>query len=218
MAALLFILTITLLIGTTNKILASAYKTDTSARKAASKGEELDAWHVRELSKRKRESEKETIERNKAQEASFVGSLRKVDETTREKEVGKKRKELEALKKELQKRKMPLVALDWDFGDTAKKGKKSTTDEKDKGKEGEKTSKDLGDGEAKSPGKLKKLLLGPLASGPPQERSKRKNQGLPAEGGPGWKPADDAVAHAAIRGGAIRAESMANNLVAQKKG
>jgi len=218
--AIALIVAIILLIGATTKVLRPAYKSDTSARKAASKGEDVDAWHIRELSKRKKESEKETIERNKAQEASFIGRLKKMDGATREKELKKKKKELEALKKELQKRKMPLVALDWDLGVNDKdKGREKY---KDKGKDRDK-AKDKGKvkgkdkGQAKSndksePSKLKKLLLGPLASGSAQG----PKSDLPSSG-PGWKPADDAVAHAAIRGGAIRAESMANSLVAQKQ-
>lgn len=182
----------------------------------------MDAWYIRELSKRKREKEKETVTRNKAQEAAFVGRLKKMDREMRRVEVGKKRKELEILRKELGKRKMPLVGLDWELGDGKSRaggksgtGKGSKGEEKTrKGKEKEARAPDTkGEAavDAKPPGKLKKLLLGPLASGP-KDRSKSRS----AAGGPGWKPADDAVAHAAIRGGAIRAESMANDLVAQK--
>ena len=224
-AALCLILTVALLIAISNKLLSSAYVSDTVSRKAASKGEDVDAWYIRELSKRKRESEKQTVTRNKAQEAAFVGRLKKMDEKMRQVEVGKKRKELEILRKELGKRKMPLVGLDWELGD-GKSGKsgaggKSGTGKGSKGEEKTRKGKEKearvpdtkGEAavDAKPPGKLKKLLLGPLASAP-KERSKSRS----AAGGPGWKPADDAVAHAAIRGGAIRAESMANDLVAQK--
>lgn len=149
-----------------------------------------------------------------------------MDEETKKKEVDKRKKELATLKKELEKRKLPLVALDWDFD--PKKGKgKSKSKGKEVGKSNEKEKGDKGkvDDGAKEPGRLKKMLLGPLASGPPKDTSlsskkasKTSSRDLPAEGGPGWKPADDAVAHAAIRGGASRAENMANSLVRQKGG
>lgn len=200
----------------TGKILHATYDSDTSARKTApsSKGADVDPWHMRELAKRKKESEKETITRNKDQEASFVGRLAKMDKDARDKEVKKRKQEMELLRKGLTKRKLPLVALDWDYDGKGKakrasgSGGSRNSSDKASSKEGAKNDKE--------PGKLKKMLLGPLADGVSRDAGSGGNS-LPKEGGPGWKPADDAVAHAAIRGGAARAESIANNLIAQKR-
>lgn len=215
------------------KILGSAYDTETSQRKtsSSSKGENVEAWYIRELSKRKQETKEETIKRNKAQEDAFVGKLRNMDEEYRKKEVEKRKKELGMLKKELEKRKLPLVGLDWDFDKGKSRGasKKGEKDKKSRGhKKENKEVEGRGSG-GKEPGRLKKMLLGPLASGPPKDTSLASKKtsksessttmaALPKEGGPGWKPADDAVAHAAIMGGAVRAENLANDLVQQKRG
>jgi hypothetical protein len=230
---LIGILTVAFLIILTGKILKPVYTSEAASRKtsksSSSKGENVEAWYVRELSKRKAERPDATVKRNKEQERSLIGRLKAMDEERRGKEVAKRQEELKKLKKELERRKMPLVALDWDFA-AGDKGGKRGSGSGSKGKRSGGTDKDdVGKkspegGGGREPGRLKKLLLGPLSGGPPRDTSlsakKASSSGgamaLPREGGPGWKPADDAVAHAAIRGGAVRAESLANSLVKQK--
>lgn len=215
---LALLVTVACLIVLTGKILHPTYDSDTAARKSSSKGAEVDSWYVRELSKRKKEKEKETIARNKEQEASFVGRLAKMDKETRDREVKKRKQEMELLRKELTKRKLPLVGLDWDLDGKGKNKKKSSGPSRSGKGDDKAKSKEEGQSEKGQPGKIRKMLLGPLADGVPKETTSGGGKSLLKDGGPGWRPADDAVAHAAIRGGAARAESMANNLVAQKGG
>ncbi|KAK1921236.1 hypothetical protein DB88DRAFT_500095 [Papiliotrema laurentii] len=221
---------IAMLVVVTGKILHAAYDKDKIVARKTGKGQDIEAWYIRELQKRKVETEQETLKRDKAQEAAFVGRLRKMtDEEKRNKEIKTRREEIQMLKKELKRRKMPIIGLDWDFEGNKKKKNTAVSKGVDKlkgmvgvGKKDDPQTKSkqsqTSDG-TKEPGKLKKMLLGPFASGPPKDTSLSANKPSASgnvRSGPGWRAADDAVAHAAIRGGAARAENLANSLVKQK--
>lgn len=218
-AAIACILVIGFVIVVTGKVLGDAYDADkknksSSGSSRGSGGGKEEAWYLRELRKRKGEKESETITRVGKDNKEWQAKLEKMKDEDKKKTVERRKKEIEVLRKELEKRKMPLVALEIGGASGSGKSKKVKGDSKPPG---DVVKADTGD-KVKTSSKLKRFFLGPLADGPPKDKSLTHpaTMTLPAEGGPGWKPADDAIAHAAIRGGASRAENMANDLVKQK--
>lgn len=217
-AAIACILVIGFFIVITGSVLGEAYDADkknksSSGSSRGSGGGKEEAWYLRELRKRKGEKESETITRVGKDDKEWQAKLEKMKDEDKKKTVERRKKEIEVLKKELEKRKMPLVALEME-GAGKSKEKKVKGDSKPSG---DVVKADAG-AKVKTSSKLKRFFLGPLSDGPPKDKSLTHpaTMTLPAEGGPGWKPADAAIAHGAIRGGASRAENMANDLVKQK--
>ncbi|ORX41243.1 hypothetical protein BD324DRAFT_648123 [Kockovaella imperatae] len=206
----------TLLIIALGKILGSAYDSEaksisasSSSSLSSSSSSRGEAWPARELRKRKSEKDDETKIRLEKEVAAWRTSLKKMDDEEKEKAEEKRQKEVEAVRKELEKRKLSTKYLELYL-----RGNSRGTERSSKGtptKPAEDSSK------LKVSEKVKGFLFGP--PGTAMRTKKEDNVAVtktPAQG-PGWRAADDAVAHAAIRGGAARAESLGNQLVAQKR-
>ena len=222
-------ITAALLIVILGKVLGSAYDADAkSSSRSSSLGSSRNAedWPSREMRKRKNEKEADTKARVEREVKEWKEKLGKMSSQDRAKAMEKRKKEVGLVKKELEKRKLSTKGLELYLGSSKgkddakdKEGKKDN-DDKQKGKHKGGTSPRE---KTKTSNKIKGFFLGPPGSAmrsknaSAEEGSKTKLfNGVPAQG-PGWKAADDAVAHAAIRGGAARAEELGNQLVAQKK-
>ena len=225
---LLFLIVISgLILHKAYDVAAASSKSSSSGRSSSSSGgatgeKKGDDFVTREIAKRKAEKPEETKKRAKAVEAEFMGRLAKMDSERRGKEIERRKKEIEMLKKELARRKLPPTGLEWDWRKAEKsakgkssggsEAKKDGGDKKDKDNEKEKAEK--GEDKKEKPSALKSIA-GKI-SGKDKDKDEGAVKAVKLKGGPGWAPADDAVAHAAIMGGAARAENMANNLVKQK--
>ena len=146
--------------------------------------------------------------------------LGKMKGDERAKAMEKRAKEVEVVKKELKKRKLPIVGLDLYIGSSKAKRDAEGESEKKNEKKTEDEVKSSGrrraDENVKSSSKLKRFISRSAKGIDSNDKPAKTIHDVPAEG-PGWKAADDAIAHAAIRGGAVRAEDQAKKLLAEKQ-
>ena len=173
------------------------------------------------MQKRSSEKPEETKARVGKERKEWEAKLKGKSGQEKKKETDQRKKDEIQLKALLEKKKLPLIGLDGVSSEKDAKTSKSKSKDDDGAKD-EKAGK-----EKKSFGsKVKRLFLGRQLSDA-LDRKKAEDKGekpvvavtttLPREGGPGWKPADDAVAQAAIAGGAARAEAMGNQMAADRR-
>ncbi|KIR42198.1 hypothetical protein I307_00672 [Cryptococcus deuterogattii 99/473] len=155
------------------------------------------AWVERELRKRKTEEPKETIKRVEKEHKDEEDKVKKAGKDELEKWGKKRDKEKEMLKKELEKRNMPLIGLE--------KGEKSKKDESKKKKGGKKDKKDNapeeGEMEKSKNSIIKKLLHS-------EKADKTKDTGGT------WEPTDPNVAEVTIASSTAKAQKEAERLKA----
>ena len=231
-ALLTVIVSVALLIVITGIIIGDSYehkdkdKGDSSSYSRTS-STESSAWLARELRKRKDEAkEPETTEKRVAKEnKDWEDKLAKRPDREREKYMKERTKDVDLLRESLRNSGLPLVALDVPGLKKANARARSKDEKKVTKAEG-------GTGEKKSFGlALKRVFLGRQLADALERRKaeSRPEEGtavvttmlrsqVTAEGGPGWKAADDAVAHAAVSSGAARAEALAKRMAAEKAG
>ncbi|WRT63307.1 uncharacterized protein IL334_000212 [Kwoniella shivajii] len=169
----------------------------------------LPSWVEREVRKRKEEKPEMTIKRIKAEGKKEIDGAKKKGSSEYKKFVAKRESEKEILKKELQKRKLPLIGLEDKQSSKEKKDKnhKKKKEEEDDGEEEEGKSKRKNKSTSE---KVKKLLLGEKSN----DESKEKEQNV-VTAGPGWEIADPSLAQNTLARSGQNAQHMAEKL---KKG
>ena len=215
-----------LLVVVTGKIIGDGYDTkpkrkDSSSSSSSSKDKEVSEWLQREIRKRKEEDKdtKKTEQRVEKEKRGWKEGLEKMTEVDSGKAKKSRTADVSRLREELKKRGLPLVALE-DPRSNAAKGKTVKT------KTTSTATATRTTGEKRSFGsKVRRAFLGRQLSDA-MERKKggmgtgattvTTNTAVISAGGPGWKAADEAVAQAAVAGGAARAESLANRTAAEK--
>ncbi|WWC67203.1 uncharacterized protein I206_101110 [Kwoniella pini CBS 10737] len=192
-----------LLIG---EILNSAYEKDLKNSSSSSSSDEIksnsSSWVEREIRKRKKEKPEETLNRIKIENKKEIENYKKLNDSEKFEKFQKKREaEIEILKKELKKRKLPLIGLD----EKKKKDKKSKKEEKkSKEEDDELEKKDKGKSRAE---KVKRLLSGKKAT----KKSSSEDIG---KAGPGWEIADPSLAQNTLAKSEMNAQQMAAKLKA----
>ena len=227
---LMSFLTIFIVYHLAKKLIGDGYDSEpksntsnTSQSGQPSSHNDSEAWLQREL--RKREQEKGdpqvTEKRVKEERQKWEESLESKPDMARSKEMKARGREEQQLRSQLQKRGLPLVG----FSGTSK----SKKDKKEEGKrdDGNRKEKERNThveekrGERKSFGsKLKRAFLGRqlsdsvnrLDSNEDHRKTQSRETKIPLAGGPGWRPADEAVAQAALAGGEARAEALGNRM------
>ncbi|OWZ58276.1 hypothetical protein C368_00434 [Cryptococcus neoformans 125.91] len=165
----------------------------------------LPTWVERELRKRKDEKPEETSKRVGKEDKADKDRAERAGKEEFEKWGKKRDKEKGMLRKELEKRKMPLTGLDGLEDDDGKKDKKKDEGKREKG--GKKEEKDMvsEEGETKEKrgkgSKIKKLLLG------------EKTDKIKGTDGT-WEPADPNVAEVTIASSTANAQKEAERLKA----
>ncbi|KAE8541188.1 hypothetical protein D1P53_002545 [Cryptococcus gattii VGV] len=152
------------------------------------------AWVERELRKRKTEEPKETIKRVEKEHKAEEDKVKKAGKDELEKWGKKRDKEKELLKKELEKKKMPLTGLE--------EGKRSKKDESKKEKKDKKdNAPEEGETKKSKTSKIKKLLHS-------EKADKTKDTGET------WEPTDPNVAEVTIASSTANAQKEAERLKA----
>lgn len=165
----------------------------------------LPTWVERELRKRKDEKPEETSKRVGKEDKADRDRAERAGKEEFEKWGKKRDKEKGMLRKELEKRKMPLTGLDSLEEDDGKKDKKK--DEGKRGTGGKKEEKDMVSKEEETKekrskgSKIKKLLLG------------EKTDKIKGTDGT-WEPADPNVAEVTIASSTANAQKEAERLKA----
>lgn len=214
------------IIGDGHKAKIKEDRPPSSSRSGSSQDSGPD-WIDRQVRKRAEEkddpqaTEKRVGEEKKVWEAK----LKKMAEADRGKAMKDRRNDEQRLLDQLRKKGLPIVGLD-SVG--VKKSRTEKREEK-KAEKVEKKKEKEENGESRSFGsKVKRAFLGRQLADSLEKRKAEKDaesgsagvvrtvQTTEVKGGPGWKAADDAVAQAAIEGGAMRAEALASRMNAEK--
>lgn len=236
-ALLLILFTIGFLIVVMGHIIRDGYDASSKSRSKSesSPSSSQTEWRDKEVKKRKEEKGKPevTAKRFEEDKKRWEEKLGKMTEAERRKEMKIRRGEEQRLIANLRKVDLPLIGLPGG-GSEGKSKKKGKGGEKGKGKEqgnrdGKKNEEGGKEGGKKTFGsKIKRVFLGrQLADALDRKKAEERGETtatvstksmakVKTEGGPGWKAADEAVAHAAVASGAVRAEAMGNKMVAEK--
>ncbi|WWC57707.1 uncharacterized protein I303_100241 [Kwoniella dejecticola CBS 10117] len=196
-------------------VLGSAYDKDWKSSSSSGEGRssssasKLPSWVERELRKRKEEKPEQTLKRTKEESKKELDSYKKMKDPEGLKKFQKKREaEIEVLKKELAKRKLPLVGLE-----DKKKSKRSKSKDGEDRHHDKKKKKKTGDNEEESEHKsmsrserVKNMLLGEKAA------KKAPDTNAIADAGPGWEIADPSLAQNTLAKSEMNAQQMAQKL------